>query len=51
MMRLTGVRLITNRPDSDEWIWLEGLKLNLDGTWGDHALVMARASLLAADRN
>ncbi|MFV2013366.1 MULTISPECIES: hypothetical protein [unclassified Micromonospora] len=47
VMRLTGVRLITNRPESDEWIWLEGVKLNRDGTWGDHALVMARAALLA----
>ena len=49
VMRLTGVRLITNRPESDGWIWLEGVKLNRDCSWGAHALVMARASLLAPE--
>lgn len=43
---LTGVRLVTNRPESDEWIWLEGVKLAQDGSSGDHALILARASLL-----
>jgi hypothetical protein len=43
---LTGVRLVTNRPESEEWIWLEGVKLTHDGSSGDHALILARASLL-----
>lgn len=43
---LTGVRLVTHRPESDEWVYLEGVKVMPDGSLGDHTLVLVRASLL-----
>jgi hypothetical protein len=43
---LTGVRMVTNRPEREGWIWLEGVKLMPDGSSGDHALILARASKL-----
>lgn len=43
---LTGVRLVTNRPESNEWVYLEGVKIMHDGTSGEHALVLVRASRL-----
>ncbi|WFE30076.1 hypothetical protein O7623_13200 [Solwaraspora sp. WMMD791] len=46
---VTGVRLVTNRPEGHEWIWLEGVKMMHDGRSGDHALVLVRASMFAAD--
>lgn len=46
---LTGVRLVTSRPESDEWVYLEGVKILPDGSRGDHTLVLVRASLLRAD--
>jgi hypothetical protein len=46
---VTGVRLVANRPESNEWVWLEGVKIMHDGQSGDHAQILVRASLLTAD--
>ena len=46
---VTGVRLVANRPEQDEWIWLEGVKITHDGQSGDQAQILVRASLLPVD--
>lgn len=45
---VTGVRLVTNRPEQHEWVWLEGVKICHDGRSGDQAQILVRASLLSA---
>ncbi|GAB3155859.1 hypothetical protein GCM10027290_52690 [Micromonospora sonneratiae] len=45
-LRVTGVRLVTNRPESDGWLWLEGFKTLPDGTLGAQVQVLVRASTL-----
>ncbi|MDG4828205.1 hypothetical protein O7627_02660 [Solwaraspora sp. WMMD1047] len=47
---VTGVRLVANRPESNEWVWLEGVKILQDGRSGDQAQILVRACLLAADQ-
>lgn len=47
---VTGVRLVTSRPEQHEWVWLEGVKIAHDGRSGDRARILVRASLLAAYR-
>lgn len=44
---VTGVRLVANRPEQNEWVWLEGVKIMHDGQSGDHTQILVRASLLA----
>ncbi|MDW5330809.1 hypothetical protein [Plantactinospora sp. KLBMP9567] len=48
---VTGVRLVANRPEQDEWVWLEGVKIGYDGRSGDQAQILVRASRLATDRS
>lgn len=47
---VTGVRLVLNRPERDEWVWLEGVKIMQDGQSGDAAQILVRASLLSPER-
>ncbi|MFC6022647.1 hypothetical protein ACFP2T_41625 [Plantactinospora solaniradicis] len=44
---MTGVRLVTSRPEQHEWVWLEGVKICQDGRSGDQAQILVRASLLS----
>ncbi|GIG90930.1 hypothetical protein Pen02_58660 [Plantactinospora endophytica] len=44
---VTGVRLVANRPEQYEWVWLEGVKIMHDGRSGDQAQILVRACLLA----
>ncbi|MDG4789305.1 hypothetical protein O7626_25835 [Micromonospora sp. WMMD1102] len=44
---VTGVRLVTNRPEQHEWVWLEGVKIAHDGRSTDQTQILVRASLLA----
>jgi hypothetical protein len=46
---VTGVRLVTNRPERDQWVWLEGVKMLPDGRSGDQTQILVRVSRLAAD--
>jgi hypothetical protein len=46
---VTGVRLVTNRPEHEEWVWLEGVKIMYDGRSGAQAQILVRASLLAPE--
>ncbi|MEQ4306236.1 hypothetical protein ABNF97_33455 [Plantactinospora sp. B6F1] len=47
---VTGVRLVANRPEQDEWVWLEGVKIGQDGRSSDWARILVRGSLLAVPR-
>ena len=47
---VTGVRLVTNRPEQHEWVWLEGVKIAQDGRSTDQAQILVRASLLSVRR-
>ncbi|MGX7675773.1 hypothetical protein [Plantactinospora sp. DSM 117369] len=47
---VTGVRLVTNRPEQREWVWLEGVKIAHDGRSADRARILVRASLLSVRR-
>ncbi|WP_422773659.1 hypothetical protein ACN28C_12595 [Plantactinospora sp. WMMC1484] len=44
---VTGVRMVTNRPEQHEWVWLEGVKIAHDGRSADRARILVRASLLS----
>lgn len=44
---VTGVRLALNRPERDEWIWLEGVQMMHDGQSGKATQILVRASFLA----
>ncbi|MEO3926271.1 hypothetical protein ABGB07_20720 [Micromonosporaceae bacterium B7E4] len=44
---VTGIRLVTNRPEQHEWVWLEGVKIAHDGRSADRARILVRASLLS----
>jgi hypothetical protein len=33
-LSVTGVRLVTNRPEQVEWVWVEGVKIMHDGGSG-----------------
>ncbi|GIG90924.1 hypothetical protein [Plantactinospora endophytica] len=44
---VTGVRLVANRPEQHEWVWLEGVKILHDGRSGDQAQILVPARLLA----
>jgi hypothetical protein len=46
---VTGVRLVTNRPERDQWVWLEGVKMLPDGRSGDQTQILVRVSRLAGD--
>ncbi|GAB3816605.1 hypothetical protein [Micromonospora zhanjiangensis] len=46
---VTGVRMVTNRPEYDRWLWLEGLKMLPDGRHGDQTQILVRADRLAGD--
>ncbi|MGI5215420.1 hypothetical protein [Plantactinospora sp. CA-290183] len=48
---VTGVRLVANRPEQHEWVWLEGVKIGYDGRSGDQAQILVRVSRLSADRS
>jgi hypothetical protein len=43
---VTGVRLVANRPEQHDWVWLEGVKIGPDGRSGDQAQILIRATLL-----
>ena len=43
---VTGVRLVVNRPECEQWIWVEGIKLSPGGCRGPQAQILVRASLL-----
>jgi hypothetical protein len=47
---VTGVRLVANRPEQHEWVWLEGVKVGHDGRSGDQTQILVRASFLSVDR-
>jgi len=47
---VTGVRMVLNRPERNEWVWLEGVKIMHDGQSGDTAQILVRASFLSPDR-
>lgn len=47
---VTGVRLVLNRPEREEWVWLEGVKIMQDGRSGDQTQILVRASLLPVVR-
>jgi hypothetical protein len=46
---VTGVRLVTNRPERDRWVWLEGLKVRPDGRLGDQTQILVRVDQLEPD--
>ncbi|MGW0435341.1 hypothetical protein ACWDV4_22725 [Micromonospora sp. NPDC003197] len=46
-LRVTGVRLVTNRPESHSWVWLEGFKVLPGGKLGAQVQVLVRASALS----
>ncbi|GGM10294.1 hypothetical protein [Micromonospora yangpuensis] len=45
---VTGVRLVSNRPECDEWVWVEGFKLDATGRRGPQTQILVRAALLPA---
>jgi hypothetical protein len=47
---VTAVRLVLNRPEREEWVWLEGVKIMQDGRSGDQTQILVRASLLPVVR-
>ncbi|MEO3923885.1 hypothetical protein ABGB07_08485 [Micromonosporaceae bacterium B7E4] len=47
---VTGVRLALNRPERDEWVWLEGVQMMHDGQSGKSVQILVRASLLSPYR-
>lgn len=47
---VTGVRLVLNRPEREEWVWLEGVKIMQDGRFGAQTQILVRASLLPVVR-
>ncbi|MGW4464086.1 hypothetical protein [Micromonospora sp. NPDC004704] len=49
-LRVTGVRLVANRPERAEWIWLEGVRILPDGHSGNQTQILVRASLLPVER-
>ncbi|MEQ4300545.1 hypothetical protein ABNF97_03980 [Plantactinospora sp. B6F1] len=47
---MTGVRLALNRPERDEWVWLEGVQMMHDGQSGKSVEILVRASFFSPYR-
>ncbi|MEV6799659.1 hypothetical protein AB0M91_15105 [Micromonospora rifamycinica] len=45
---VTGVRLVAHRPPDDEWIWIEGIRLDRSGRRGRQAQILVRANTFSA---
>ncbi|MER7167290.1 hypothetical protein ABT336_14620 [Micromonospora sp. NPDC000207] len=43
---VTGVRLVLNRPERDEWVWVEGIKIGDTSGQGTQTQILIRASRL-----
>ncbi|MFE0594100.1 hypothetical protein [Micromonospora echinospora] len=48
-LRVTGVRLVGNRPQGDGWVWLEGMKFTSDDPDGLRTQILVRAAFLAGE--
>ncbi|GIJ08107.1 hypothetical protein ACFFMR_30835 [Micromonospora andamanensis] len=47
-LRVTGVRLVLNRPEREQWIWVEGTKVNPRHQRGERTQVLVPTRLLAS---
>ncbi|GHJ17978.1 MULTISPECIES: hypothetical protein [unclassified Micromonospora] len=47
MLRVTGVRLVLNRPEREQWIWVEGIKAAPRSQRGKHTQVLVPVRLFA----
>ncbi|MEO3776136.1 hypothetical protein ABGB16_04605 [Micromonospora sp. B11E3] len=45
---VTGVRMVLNRPEREQWVWVEGNKLSPDGCRGPQTQILVRATLLSS---
>ncbi|MBQ1051622.1 hypothetical protein KBX50_24530 [Micromonospora sp. C51] len=46
-LRVTGVRLVLNRPEREQWIWVEGTKVTPRHQHGERTQVLVPTRLLA----
>ncbi|WP_172967866.1 hypothetical protein [Micromonospora sp. WMMA2032] len=47
MLRVTGVRLVLNRPEREEWIWVEGTKVAPRNQRGERTQILVPIRLFA----
>ncbi|MFG2064788.1 hypothetical protein ACGFIK_25610 [Micromonospora sp. NPDC048871] len=47
MLRVTGVRLVLNRPEREQWIWVEGTKVTPPHQRGERTQVLVPTRLFA----
>ncbi|MGC4886369.1 hypothetical protein [Micromonospora sp. DT227] len=45
MLRMTGVRLVLNRPEREQWIWVEGIKVAPRNRRGEHTQILVPVRL------
>ncbi|MBQ1027657.1 hypothetical protein [Micromonospora sp. C95] len=46
-LRVTGVRLVLNRPEREQWIWVEGTKVTPRHQHGERTQVLVPTRLFA----
>ncbi|MFI6131024.1 hypothetical protein [Micromonospora sp. NPDC051141] len=47
MLRVTGVRLVLNRPEHEQWIWVEGTKVVPRDQRGEYTQILVPARLFS----
>ncbi|MET9301910.1 hypothetical protein [Micromonospora aurantiaca] len=47
LLRVTGVRLVLNRPEREEWIWVEGTKVAPRNQRGERTQILVPIRLFS----